>query len=55
MIIYELCWTPDKSQCRLQDVMSTLGAKWKELSAEEKQVYMDQSKLPVADGMSLCL
>ena len=35
--------------------MSTLGAKWKELSADEKQVYMDQSKLPVADGMFVFL
>jgi len=33
--------------------MSTLGAKWKELSAEEKQVYADQSKLPVIDGTRL--
>jgi len=37
----------------VQDVMSTLGAKWKELSAEEKQVYADQSKLPVIDGTCL--
>jgi len=50
-----LCPTADKFQCRLQDVMSTLGAKWKELSAEEKQVYMDQSKLPVGDGMYVCV
>jgi hypothetical protein len=25
--------------------MSTLGSKWKELSAEEKKVYLDESKL----------
>jgi len=25
--------------------MSTLGAKWKELSAEEKKIYLDESKV----------
>ena len=28
-----------------QDIMSTLGAKWKELSAEEKKIYLDESKV----------
>jgi len=33
--------------------MSTLGAKWKELSAAEKQVYVDQSKMQIEDGTIL--
>jgi len=28
----------------MKDIMSTLGLKWKELSTEEKQVYVNESK-----------
>jgi hypothetical protein len=33
--------------------MSTLGAKWKELSTAEKQVYVDQSKMQIGEGTIL--
>jgi len=38
----------------MKDIMSTLGSKWKELSPEHKQVYIDESKR-TKEGILLCL